>query len=149
MGESDDDEDFFTKRDVPEEEQDKFAQYLEENADEEMKKNVQNYLQATPEDEKERFLLDYIKNMRWKGDGDDFDLDDGHMDVESTKATKDVDLDEDIKDIDQQDRYEYLFNTRYEQENIISYPRNIEGSMRRSKDKRKQEREAKKLYPFL
>ena len=37
-----------------------------------MKKNVQNYLQATPEDEKERFLLDYIKNMRWKGDGDDF-----------------------------------------------------------------------------
>ena len=48
---------------------------------------------------------------------------DGHMDVESTKATKDVDLDEDIKDIDQQDRYEYLFNTRYEQENIISYPR--------------------------
>ena len=39
-----------------------------------MKKNVQNYLQATPEDEKERFLLDYIKNMRWKGDGDDFDL---------------------------------------------------------------------------
>lgn len=74
MGDSDDDEDFFTKRDVPEEEQDKFAQYLEENADEEMKKNVQNYLQATPEDEKERFLLDYIKNMRWKGDGDDFDL---------------------------------------------------------------------------
>ena len=48
---------------------------------------------------------------------------DGHMDVESAKATKDVDLDEDIKDIDQQDRYEYLFNTRYEQENIVSYPR--------------------------
>ena len=45
------------------------------------------------------------------------------MDVESAKATKDVDLDEDIKDIDQQDRYEYLFNTRSEQENIVSYPR--------------------------
>ena len=27
--------------------------------------------------------------------------------------------------------------------------RNIEGSIRRSKDKRKQEREAKKLYPLM
>ena len=71
---ADSDDDFFTKRDVPEDEQDKFAQYLEENVNEEMKKNVKNYLQATPEDEKERFLLDYIKNMRWKDDGDDFDL---------------------------------------------------------------------------
>ena len=66
--------DWYALQLLPKEEQDKFAQYLEENADEEMKKNVQNYLQATPEDEKERFLLDYIKNMRWKGDGDDFDL---------------------------------------------------------------------------
>lgn len=34
-----------------------------------------------------------------------------------------VDLDEDIKDIDQQDRYEHLYNTRFEQENIVTYPR--------------------------
>ena len=71
---NDSDDDFFTKRDVPEEEPDKFAQYLEQNADEEKKENVKNFLQSTPQDEKERFLLDYIKNMRWKGDGDDFDL---------------------------------------------------------------------------
>lgn len=60
-----------------------------------------------------------------------------------------MDLEEDIKDIDQQDRYEHLYNTRFEQENIVTYPRQIEGSMRRTKDKRKQEREAKRLYPLL
>ena len=67
------------------------------------------------------------------------------------------DLEEDIKDIDQQDRFEHLFNTRFEQDNLVMYPRyefwrgfdrsQIEGSMRRKKDKRKQEREAKRLYP--
>lgn len=34
-----------------------------------------------------------------------------------------VDLEEDIKDIDQQDRYEHLYNTRFEQENLVTYPR--------------------------
>ena len=33
------------------------------------------------------------------------------------------DLEEDIKDLDQQDRFEHLYNTRFEQENIITYPR--------------------------
>ena len=37
--------------------------------------------------------------------------------------TEEVDLEEDIKDIDQQDRYEHLYNTRFEQENIVTYPR--------------------------
>lgn len=36
---------------------------------------------------------------------------------------QEVDLEEDIKDIDQQDRYEHLYNTRFEQENLVTYPR--------------------------
>ena len=32
-------------------------------------------------------------------------------------------VEEDIKDLDQQDRFEHLYNTRFEQENIITYPR--------------------------
>ena len=32
---------------------------------------------------------------------------------------------------------------------VLIENRQIEGSMRRTKDKRKQEREAKRLYPFL
>lgn len=34
-----------------------------------------------------------------------------------------TELEEDIKDIDQQDRYEHLYNTRFEQDNLVSYPR--------------------------
>lgn len=32
---------------------------------------------------------------------------------------------------------------------VLIENRQIEGSMRRTKDKRKQEREAKRLYPFI
>ena len=68
------DDDFFSKRDVPASNTDQFTQYLEQNMDEEKRTNIESYLKATPEDEKERFLLDYIKNMRWKDEGDDFDF---------------------------------------------------------------------------
>ena len=44
---------------------------------------------------------------------------------EATRKMKLVaaDLDEDIRDLDQQDRFEHLFNTRYEQDNLVMYPR--------------------------
>ena len=44
---------------------------------------------------------------------------------ESARKMKRVaaDLDEDIRDLDQQDRFEHLFNTRYEQDNLVMYPR--------------------------
>ena len=124
------DDDFFSKRDVPASNTDQFTQYLEQNMDEEKRTNIESYLKATPEDEKERFLLDYIKNMRWKDEGDDFDFvypwgfrsiyrNGNEPGEEKTKE----DLEEDIKDIDQQDRYEYLFNTRFEQDSLVTYPR--------------------------
>ena len=40
--------------------------------DEEKRQRVRGYLDANPEDEKERFLLDYVKNMRWKEEDDDY-----------------------------------------------------------------------------
>lgn len=39
------------------------------------------------------------------------------------EEAKKEDLEEDIKDIDQQDRFEHLFNTRFEQDNLVMYPR--------------------------
>ena len=48
------DDDFFSKRDVPASNTDQFTQYLEQNMDEEKRTNVESYLKATPEDEKER-----------------------------------------------------------------------------------------------
>ena len=124
------DDDFFTKRDVSVSNTDQFAQYLEQNLDEEKRTNVESYLKATPEDEKERFLHDYIKNMRWKDDDSDFDFEYA-WEIRSICRNGDnpgeektgEDLEEDIKDIDQQDRYEYLFNTRFEQDSLVTYPR--------------------------
>ena len=58
--------------------------------------------------------------MKWREDDDDIT-----PSYEKIIAGVDEknDLDEDIKDIDQQDRYEHLYNTRFEQDNIVSYPR--------------------------
>ena len=48
----------------------------------------------------------------------------GEDDESSRKMKRAVaDLDEDIRDLDQQDRFEHLFNTRYEQDNLVMYPR--------------------------
>ena len=69
-GESEDE--FFTKRDTAEEDSALFQDYVDKNMDEEKKERVKGYLDATPEDEKERFLLDYVKNMRWREEGDDY-----------------------------------------------------------------------------
>ena len=49
-----------------------FNDYVNEKMDEEKRQRVRGYLDANPEDEKERFLLDYVKNMRWKEEDDDY-----------------------------------------------------------------------------
>ena len=49
-----------------------FNDYVNEKMDEEKRQRVRGYLGANPEDEKERFLLDYVKNMRWKEEDDDY-----------------------------------------------------------------------------
>ena len=70
----DDDDDFFTKRAQGDEDGDAelFDDYVNQKMDEEKKQRVRGFLDATPEDEKERFLLDYVKNMRWKEEDDDY-----------------------------------------------------------------------------
>lgn len=115
-----DDEEFFKKRDAPADTADDFSSFVNTVADEEKRKHVNDYLSEVPEDEKERFLHDYVVNMKWREDDDDIT-----PSYEKIIAGVDEknDLDEDIKDIDQQDRYEHLYNTRFEQDNIVSYPR--------------------------
>lgn len=88
--------------------------------DEEKRKHVSHYLSEVPEDEKERFLHDYVVNMKWKDD-DDNETPSYEQIVGDVKEN--TELEEDIKDIDQQDRYEHLYNTRFEQDNLVSYPR--------------------------
>lgn len=68
----DSDEDFFTKREKDVENADDFNEYVEKNVNEEKKERVKSYLDSTPDDAKERFLHDYIVNMKWKEKDDDF-----------------------------------------------------------------------------
>ena len=68
----DSEDEFFTRRDTAEEDSALFQDYVAKNMDEEKKERVKGYLDANPEDEKERFLLDYVKNMRWREEGDDY-----------------------------------------------------------------------------
>ena len=127
----DSEDEFFTKRDTAEEDSALFQDYVNKNMDEEKKERVKGFLDANPEDEKERFLLDYVKNMRWREEGDDYiprydfllAVHFSYTEIVGTEAKPEEDLDEDIKDIDQQDRFEHLFNTRFEQDNLVMYPR--------------------------
>ena len=125
------DDEFFTKREKSANDVDDFNEFVEKNMNEEKKERVQSYLETTPDDQKERFLHDYIVNMKWKEKDDDFIPQYGIWRIEWLNRYKDIvgdeeekeDLEEDIKDLDQQDRFEHLYNTRFEQENIITYPR--------------------------
>ena len=51
------------------------------------------------------------------------DVHSSYMEIVGDEAKGEEDLEEDIKDIDQQDRFEHLFNTRFEQDNLVMYPR--------------------------
>lgn len=118
--ESSDDDEFFKKRDTPTDVTEDFSSFVNSVPDEEKRKHVSHYLSEVPEDEKERFLHDYVVNMKWKDD-DDNETPSYEQIVGDVKEN--TELEEDIKDIDQQDRYEHLYNTRFEQDNLVSYPR--------------------------
>ena len=65
---------------------------------------------------------EYSKDME-EEDGDE---ENGMTDEKKKMKLAAADLDEDIRDLDQQDRFEHLFNTRYEQDNLVMYPRYVE-----------------------
>ena len=70
--EDDSDDEFFTKRAKEVDDADDFNEYIENNVNEEKKERVKSFIDMTPEDAKERFLHDYIVNMKWKEKDDDF-----------------------------------------------------------------------------
>jgi protein KRI1 len=122
-------------------------------------KHLHDYWNDPNISEGERFLRDYILNKRYLEKSDDEDDEfDGEEDVKTEtdkmKKSKDVtedtqpldyvDFSEEEKIIENQEQFERKFNFRYEEpdpEFIKSYPRTIEGSMRRKDTKRKEKRE--------
>ncbi|KAK2198439.1 bifunctional Kri1-like [Babesia duncani] len=88
--------------------------------------------------EDEQFLKDYILNQRWRSDKlSNFDYSDRFNQIDQ----------EDEEHVEKADEFEYKYNYRFEEEGgceIITHPRFIEDSVRKSDDRRKRERLEKK-----
>eukprot|EP01026_Neomeris_dumetosa_P028347 TRINITY_DN2296_c0_g1_i1.p1 TRINITY_DN2296_c0_g1~~TRINITY_DN2296_c0_g1_i1.p1 ORF type:complete len:582 (-),score=166.78 TRINITY_DN2296_c0_g1_i1:11-1756(-) len=105
------------------------------------------------EDEKERFLRDYLLKERWKRGYDDEDEDEGQNEAGGTMQWRgnkgqinEVDTDEDQEQMIRADEFENKYNFRYEEEGgdkIQSFPRQLEGTFRERKSRKKQQRESK------
>lgn len=143
--------------DSEEEEGEKFEKYIEKS-DIKDKELIKKFINENPENEYDKFLHDYIKKREWRLDNDS-DNETGNFiknkskkinsnEIEKEKEENGEENDEDEEFDDQNDRYELYYNNyRFNEEGgdqIISYARNIEGSLRRKKDKRKKERDLKK-----
>ncbi|KAJ2388998.1 Ribosome biogenesis protein Kri1, partial [Coemansia sp. RSA 2559] len=95
---------------------------------------------ASDADKDQAFLMDYILNRGWV----DKSSEDQTAEMEA-KAI--VDNEEDEKDVEFADNFESKYNFRYEEEGanqIKSYAREIEGSVRRKDDRRKLARDRAK-----
>lgn len=136
-----------------------FEEYIEKSNIKD-KELIKKYINENPENEYDKFLHDYIKKREWRLDNSSDDEMENYTKIKSNKQNKEKDgnsndidgnngdVDEEEEFEDQNDRYELYYNNyRFNEEGgdqIISYARNIEGSLRRKKDKRKKERELKK-----
>ena len=86
----------------------------------------------------EQFLIDYILNRGW------VDKDRRALPTYDQIVGND---EEDAEVVERQEEFEERYNFRFEQPggtNITTYSRNIEGSMRREENKRKEQRVARK-----
>lgn len=126
-------------------EEEEYKNFLLENLgnDENMRESMGNWLQyrqhpAALKDE-DHFLIDYVLNRGW-------------IDAERKKLPSyDAIVADEIEDeehVEKMEEFEERYNFRFEQpgaERVVTFARQIEGSMRREDDARKRQREAKKL----
>jgi protein KRI1 len=96
-------------------------------------RKVDNLGEGAKLEDKEAFLWDFILSRGW-------------MDKEEKRNQED-DLSADEEDVDAQEDFERRHNFRYEEEGaaqIIGHARDVEGTLRRKDDRRKEARERKK-----
>ncbi|OBZ85631.1 Protein KRI1 [Choanephora cucurbitarum] len=94
-----------------------------------------NYKNNPQVNEEDAFLMDYVLNRGWVDKGED-----------STK-TEALDKETEEEFLDDVDRFESKYNYRFEEEGsgqIITYARDIDGSVRRKQSKRAKQRERQK-----
>lgn len=153
---NDSDEEGDADSEEEDDEEEKFEKYIEKS-DIKDKELIKKFINENPENEYDKFLHDYIKKREWRLDNDSDNETSNFIKNKSKKINSnekekeengEEENDEDEEFDDQNDRYELYYNNyRFNEEGgdqIISYARNIEGSLRRKKDKRKKERDLKK-----
>ncbi|KAL4428120.1 hypothetical protein ABPG75_002209 [Micractinium tetrahymenae] len=90
----------------------------------------------------DRFLKRYILNKGWVDEGDD---DFGGEDDNDLHAHDEI-VDEDEEELERAEQFEHAYNFRFEEPGaaaIITYPRNVEGTVRKEDDRRKRKRQEK------
>ena len=140
---SDSDEEFLTKRNVPKEEREKaddeYNKWLKEQKPQQGKLVGIDPWDKPSLTRDEKFLRDYILNKRYVNDSDDDERIPTYEEI--------VNIDEEEEELEKQETFERKFNFRYEepdQEFIKSYPRTIGETVRRKDDRRARKRQEAK-----
>eukprot|EP00172_Hildenbrandia_rubra_P000689 Plantae.Rhodophyta-Hildenbrandia_rubra.ctg13782.p1 GENE.Plantae.Rhodophyta-Hildenbrandia_rubra.ctg13782~~Plantae.Rhodophyta-Hildenbrandia_rubra.ctg13782.p1 ORF type:complete len:631 (+),score=195.30 Plantae.Rhodophyta-Hildenbrandia_rubra.ctg13782:40-1893(+) len=95
-----------------------------------------------PEDEKERFLQEFVLNNGWLEGNEES----APVAFKAGDENKDVDLSVDEEELDEADAFETKYNFRFEDgaaQGIATHARDVKGSLRRADDRRKQARKAR------
>lgn len=144
-----DQDDLLVKKDKTQDEKDaEDSDYrsflLEHMANDETSKSAvnewKNYKTNPKVSQEDAFLMDYVLNRGW--------VDDKAKKQSNDKDDKQQDMDKDEEDLDDADCFESKYNFRFEEEGgaqIKTYPRDIEGSVRRKESKRQKQRQREKL----
>ncbi|KCV71959.1 hypothetical protein H696_01368 [Fonticula alba] len=121
-----------------------FAQFMQAEEEKAAKRKVdemetlRRYWTDPNLTQEERFLRDFITNKKW--------LDRDGASNEPPTYDEVVGTD-DEEELDRQDNFESQYNFRFQEEgasDIVSHPRQLEGSVRRTESKRKRQRESQK-----
>jgi hypothetical protein len=91
---------------------------------------VTSFITSKPEDDAERFLREFAMKRKWSKP-----VRDGDSDIDSA---------EDDEAVEAAEQFEAKYNFRFEEEeggNIIGHARQVEGSVRRKDESRKQKRQ--------
>lgn len=163
-GKDNDDGNFFQKKMKSQEECEAEEKDFEKFLMKQSKKNsrkagedllLHSYLENEKPDEKERFLRDFVLNNGWLDknaseapEAGDYEIEIDKVDVNAEKDDNDEAGEKDDDFEEKVDEFEAKYNFRFEDPDgaqVVSHARKIPESMRRPDERRKREREARKL----
>eukprot|EP00468_Gymnochlora_sp_CCMP2014_P005730 CAMPEP_0167752216 /NCGR_PEP_ID=MMETSP0110_2-20121227/7011_1 /TAXON_ID=629695 /ORGANISM="Gymnochlora sp., Strain CCMP2014" /LENGTH=632 /DNA_ID=CAMNT_0007637799 /DNA_START=93 /DNA_END=1988 /DNA_ORIENTATION=+ len=150
-----DGQDFFLRKKKSsnelEAEETEYKEFLKEEESRTRKKKLAGLLEGKGPDgtegltKEEKYLREYLANEWWREK--DMSKLPSYEDIMGEEEPDQPEVEEDEKEIMKAEDFEHKYNFRFEEKGsseLISYPRNIEDSVRVKKSKRKRQRESKK-----